>query len=885
MKIQPSKARFFSIFLPIILAAVQASVFASEKPNILFILADDMGFSDLGCYGSEIQTPNIDNLARQGLRFTQFYNHAKCTPTRNAIHTGAYNQQIKGAGLGSNLPNLMESAGYRTIYIGKHDGSGAPSYDMQYAIYGGSNYFNPGYQRAGEAEIPAVRKKDGVPVANWVIDNESINVIGGEYEFPPDHYNTVAFTDKAIEYLETEVAENQPFFLYMAYTAPHWPLHALPEDKALYEGVYDVGWEAIRTQRFARQKKLGLFPPDTRLSPQNPENRRWSELSEEQKADYADRMQTHAAMIHRLDHGVGRILRKIEEMGRLDNTIVVFLSDNGASGVDLKITTQPGVYDTTSQTSYLAIGDEWSIAANSPYRLNKTTTFEGGAHTPCIIRWPGLLNEERHGEFNDTLAHVMDFLPTFAEAAGLPVPGDIEGKSLKPVVETGSRTGEAAHDWLAYQYHDYIGTRQGDWKLISENGRNWALFNLGTDPTESHDLSADAGQASRIAQLETIFDTWATRGGLGERKFFIGSYDGGPDQGSAPVPGSGGALEVSHISSSQFRVAHARAADSETDQSSLKYLRFWSYRDDLKTVDDLLAWAHPIGDWRTDEVSHIISKSHGYAGGAHVHAYIMVRDEDENRAVYGPGSAFIPFEGSAPLPGEITDISAEEPSSITVSWTLGSDSEGQSLEYSLFTFQHGPLQTVEDALTYGQVVADFQEDLQSATIRNLPAGTHYFAVLVRDSDHNIIMTPLSADVAGPSADLSLGAYSTYADYIARRGHPPALANPLEDANFNGQPNFVDYALGGDPLARGLKPSMWISSQPCTLRFGGHRDFQDVRYKIIAQAVPGENPVPNSAVFDSALDPWKYSNEKLNMAVYSDESVHNMRFYYLELTLR
>jgi arylsulfatase len=246
-----------------------AQASADTPPNILLILVDDLGFSDLGCYGSEIQTPNLDSLAQRGIRFANFYNHAKCNPTRSSIPRGAYAQQPPQSGISNVLAQRLKDSGYATLFVGKnHSGEADGAYRMRYSMNGGAeNHFNPGFQRTGETQVPAHGVNDIAPDCDWRIDNVLVDVTGGTYEFPANHYSTVTFTDKAIQYLDTQVGADEPFFLYLSLTAPHFPLQALPADKAAYAGVYEVGWDVIRTRRFARQKKLGLFGDTVSLSP------------------------------------------------------------------------------------------------------------------------------------------------------------------------------------------------------------------------------------------------------------------------------------------------------------------------------------------------------------------------------------------------------------------------------------------------------------------------------------------------------------------------------------------------------------------------------------------------------------------------------------------
>ncbi|NOU36777.1 MAG: sulfatase-like hydrolase/transferase [Kiritimatiellaceae bacterium] len=889
-----SAVRFSLLFAPAWLALTSSPAEAqTAKPNILLILADDMGFSDIGCYGSEIQTPNLDALAQRGIRFSNFYNNSVCQPSRSSIMKGAYVQQPASGALGNDLGARLKENGYATLFVGKNHSSGATtaSYRMRYTMDGGAeNHFNPGVQRVGETQIPAHRftqVSNITPVYDWTIDNVGVNVIDGIYKFPTNHYSTVTFANKGIEYLDTQVATNEPFFLYLSFTAPHYPIHALPEDKAAYTNVYDIGWDTIRTRRFARQKKLGLFADNVALSPAVPGQKDWAGLSADAKADYADRMQTHAAMIHRIDIEVGRVLAKIESMGRLDNTIIMFLSDNGADNSDASYTTDTNATrpDTTSQTSYVLIGTEWANVADTPFRLHKNTVYEGGTHTSCILAWPGLLPASRQGEWNPTLAHVMDILPTFLEAANITLPSNIEGKSLKPVVQTGTRTGGAAHAYLAGQYSETLTLRQGDYKIVSFEGRNWGLYNLATDPTEIHDLSANPAYATTLAALVASYDDWATKGGTTVRIWAnsnqgqLGSYDGGPAVvGAKPVPGNGGAITMSGNN-----ITFTAATDAESPQSALEYSAFYSYRNDLTTVDDVLAWAIPISSgWVLNTTSLGGIQYKPIAGGQTVYPYVLVADPQKNRAVYGPGTYTVPVSGNIPVPGKITAITPVEPSSVTVTWTQGTDAQDATLSYALITSDQNNIDTVRKALTYGNFVTPFTLGLTTATAFNVPRGTNYFAVLVRDTDRNIVITPLDSAVSSSSAKLTIGACSTYADYVARRGSPSGLTDPSGDANGNGLRNIVEYSLGADPLASGASPTITaLEGTPGDRRlvFSADRDRQDIRYRVVANS--SLNFIGDRTVlFDSGTTPWSFN--AAGKAVVPDPGAFSRRYIRLEV---
>ncbi|MHC4856122.1 MAG: sulfatase-like hydrolase/transferase, partial [Planctomycetota bacterium] len=314
-----------------------------RPPNILLILADDMGWSDIGCYGGEIKTPNLDRLAASGIRFRQFHNTAKCMPSRACLLTGVYAQQcgmmrpleIKNA---VTLGEVLRPAGYRTLWTGKHHGTENPvtrGFDRYFGLRdGATNYFNPGLQRPGEP-VP-IQKARNQGKRFWCIDEKTYH----PYTPPEkDFYTTDYFTNYALDYLEQYKNEDKPFFLYVAYTAPHDPLMAWPEDIEKYKGVYDAGYQTIREARYRKQKQLGLVDKSFPLS--EPKHPNWKALSREKKADQIRRMQVYAAMVDRMDQNIGRLLNKLEELNEMDNTLILFASDNGASAENVELGTGP----------------------------------------------------------------------------------------------------------------------------------------------------------------------------------------------------------------------------------------------------------------------------------------------------------------------------------------------------------------------------------------------------------------------------------------------------------------------------------------------------------------------------------------------------------------
>lgn len=493
-----------SVFL---LGLAGAAADTKQPPNVLLILADDLGFSDLGCYGGEIATPNLDSLAANGLRFTQFYNTARCWPTRAALMTGYYAQQVRrdhlpgipsGGGnrgirpqWGVLLPKMLKSAQYRSYHTGKWHIDGKPvanGFDHSYLLKDQGRFFNPVWHWKDDVVLPPVKKGTGF-------------------------YATTALADHAIEVLTDHAEQHSaaPFFHYLAFAAPHFPLHALPEDIAVYEDAYRSGWDVIRQQRWQRMQNMGLlnstavkrpsaveqnlgppyhFPDVLGILGDGEVNRpmAWNRLSEQQRDFQATKMSIHAAMIHRMDIEIGRVFDQIRRMGQWENTLVVFLSDNGASA---EMMVRDDGHDPTlppgSAGTYLCLGPGWSTTCNTPFRRHKTWTHEGGTSTPLLMSWPQGITAR--GEFRRTPAHVIDMVPTLLQLTGGSQPDDAPtapGKSLVPVFERDQAV-ERESLWWFHDGHKAI--RIGAWKAVAPADEPWELYNLEKDRGESVDLA------------------------------------------------------------------------------------------------------------------------------------------------------------------------------------------------------------------------------------------------------------------------------------------------------------------------------------------------------------------------------------------------------------
>jgi arylsulfatase A-like enzyme len=472
---------------------------ASARPNIVLILADDMGFSDLGCYGSEIATPNLDRLAERGMRFTQFYNGARCCPTRASLLTGLHPHQ---AGVGhmvedrgnpayqgylnkrcATIAEVLRPAGYRTCMSGKwHVGAAQGrwpvdrGFDRYFGLLsGGSNYF--------ELDRGRLMLKDAEP---WT---------------PPadqPYYMTDAFTDAAVGFVEESTS---PFFLYLAYTAPHWPLQAPAEEVEKYRDLYKKGWDAVRAERIRRQAGLVPGTPSPRDAGVPPwENEKNRELE-------ASKFAVYAAMVDRMDQGIGRVLEALRKKGVEDDTLVVFLSDNGASAEEYADKVTPKILPGPRE-SFHTCGPRWANVSNTPFRSYKHWVHEGGIATPFIASWPGKIAKN---SWTREPAQLVDLMATFVDASGAAYPAralPMEGRSLLPALRGGSLDERP----LYWEHEGNRAIRLGRWKLVARHKGAWELYDLEVDRTETRDLST--GEPDRVRRMAVLWDSWAARVGV-----------------------------------------------------------------------------------------------------------------------------------------------------------------------------------------------------------------------------------------------------------------------------------------------------------------------------------------------------------------------------------
>ncbi len=510
---------------------------AADRPNILVILADDLGYSDIGCFGGEIRTPNLDALAADGLKFTQFYNAARCCPSRASLLTGLYPHQ---AGVGdmtgdegprrpgyrghltersATIPEVLRSAGYRTSMVGKwhlgpNPGPIRRGFDDFYGMIGGFNSFweeDPSYTR-----LPAGRPRRSYP--------------------PGRFYSTDAFADYALDFLDDSRRDpGRPWFLHLAFNAPHFPLHAPRAEVDRYAPLYEKGWDSIREERLARMKRLGIVGAGVPLTPRSDwdhpfhheegVNPAWASLPPDRRADLARRMAIYAAMVEHMDGAIGRVVASLKEHGQLDDTLILFLSDNGGCAewdpLGFDVDTGPkttnilhageGLATMGGPGTYHSYGSGWANASNTPWRLYKHQAHEGGISTPLVAHWPAGL--KRKGQLDRRVGHLVDVMATFVEISGARYPAAVagreippmEGRSLLPAFRDEPESARA----LFWEHEGHRAARDGRWKLVALKGRPWELYDIEADRAELNDLSAR--EPDRVARLARAWDGWAAR--------------------------------------------------------------------------------------------------------------------------------------------------------------------------------------------------------------------------------------------------------------------------------------------------------------------------------------------------------------------------------------
>lgn len=530
-----------ALWLPALALAAPAAkpgATPAKRPNILLIVADDLGYTDLGSFGAEISTPNLDKLARSGVRMTSFYAAPFCSPTRAMLMSGSDNHLVGFGDMAElitaeqkgkpgyegylndrvvPMAQILKDGGYRTVMAGKwHLGvpeqfsPASRGFEQSYAmVMGGASHW-------GDQSGIVALDPDKPPKAVYRENGKAIDI-------PRDgFYSSVAFTDKLLEYMKNGEDTGKPFFAYLAFTAPHWPLHAPDEDIAKYEGRYKEGYDRLRKERLERMKKLGLVPADTPVYEGHPYWPRWDSLTPEQQASEARRMTVYAAMIDNMDRQIGRVLDYIKQKGELDNTFVFFMSDNGADGnsvYDVGRTREWIHKDMDNSTanigkrgSFIEYGPGWAQVGSTPFKLYKSFMYEGGISVPAIAWGPGIGGGTIKREF----AHVMDVAPTIYQIAGVNHPGTqyqgrevlpLRGKSMLPYLQ-GKATGvRGKNDVVGWELGGRKALRKGDWKIVYANTPwgegSWELYNIAKDRTESRNLAT-----TQPAKLKELLADW-----------------------------------------------------------------------------------------------------------------------------------------------------------------------------------------------------------------------------------------------------------------------------------------------------------------------------------------------------------------------------------------
>lgn len=482
---------------------------SAKQPDIVIIMADDVGYSDFGCYGGEIQTPNIDRLAAGGLRFTNFTTTSKCGPSRTSLQTGKYHTRTYRSPESIDIAEGLSLGGYKCYLSGKwspsHMSPGAPlkrGYDQFFGfVHGARSQFAP---------IGLVR--DGKNAEHEWRDN-------------PDFYLTDAISETAVDYIE-QTPKHQPLLLMVMYNAPHWPIHARAEDIAKYKGVYAEGWDVLAEKRLERMKAMGLVPRDTPLPPRAKKGIAWADAPN--KDWEQSRMEAYAAMIDRMDQGIGQIIAALRASGRFDNTLFIVTADNGASAEPMKNRTHKHFNKTTrdgrpmvigndtslkpgAENTWQTYGQNWAQLSSTPFRLFKGTDHRGGHSEPLIVHWPAVIRQR--GELSNELCHLIDILPTALDAAGIQYPDTFggrsiappDGKSLLPVLQGREREGHEQLFWGLCLNGQAV--REGPWKLVKLKKSQWELYNMDADPTELNDLAARYPE--KVKGMAQAWEAWA----------------------------------------------------------------------------------------------------------------------------------------------------------------------------------------------------------------------------------------------------------------------------------------------------------------------------------------------------------------------------------------
>ncbi len=503
------------LILALLTLGLTIPAFAAGRPNIIVILVDDMGYSDISCYGGEIPTPNLDALAKDGLRFTEFYNTGRCCPTRASLLTGLYPHQAGVGHMTANdglpgyqghlndrcvtLAEVLKPAGYFTAMTGKwHVGQNL-----------GVTPWGRGFER--NLTAPA----GGFYGANSGRAQLFLNgkqLASDDPQLPKDWYSTDLWTQYGIKFIDEALSEKKPFFLYLAHNAPHFPLQAPAEDIAKFRhGIYEQGWDKLREARFERQKEMGLVDPKWELSPRSADVKAWDSLTTEEKDRFDQIMSVYAACVWHMDKEIGVLVAALMERGVLDNTLILFMSDNGGNAEGGPNGTLRGE-NPGGPGSTVFCGESWANLENTPNRLYKHYNHEGGISTPLIAHWPAGISAK--GEFRAQPGHIVDIMATAVDLGEATYPKEIGGKGIQAMEGRSLRPAFAnqpiERDAIFWEHEGNAAVRSGDWKLVRKGLRGpWELYDLKADRTEMHDLAA--AQPERVQQMTARWDAWATR--------------------------------------------------------------------------------------------------------------------------------------------------------------------------------------------------------------------------------------------------------------------------------------------------------------------------------------------------------------------------------------
>ncbi len=533
--------------LPALLPALASAQQQATRPNIMLIVVDDMGYSDLGCFGGEVESPNLDALAASGIRFTQFYNSGRSCPSRAQLMTGRYAQTVGITGMGQSLtrdcvtiPEVLREAGYHTGMSGKWHlsltkGIGNNADQMKWLSHQ-STFNNRPF--APIETYPCNRGFDQHWGTIWGVTDhfDPFSLVHNEEpiftdSIPKDFYYADFVADKAIDMMDEMTSDGKPFFMYVAFQEPHWPVQAKPQDIAKYKGKFDDGWDVLRSRRYQRMLELGLINSDEMPVATNASGRKWKD--ETNKAFQSANMEVHAAMIDCVDQNIGRIIAELKRRGIFDNTLIIFTSDNGASSENYTI----GDFDRHDRTrdgqmvvrnsptpggqlTYNYLHNGWAGAVNTPYRYWKTTQFHGGTAAPTIVHWPAGMAEEKEGTIMSQPCTFLDVMPTCLELAGATYPSFYNGNSIKPLCNEArsfvpllqDKNGWDDERTLYWEHERGKAVRKGNWRLTALANGGWQLFDLAHDLSETNNIAAE--HPEKVREMKSLWNNWAKSVGL-----------------------------------------------------------------------------------------------------------------------------------------------------------------------------------------------------------------------------------------------------------------------------------------------------------------------------------------------------------------------------------